>query len=126
MRPTRWRTNRTSSRSRDDRGMSLKIECLTIDAHDPHALARWWAEVLGYRVKDTDDPDEIAIVPVERDRQPALLFLRVPDAKVVKNRLHLDIRADDRDAEVARLEGLGATRVDIGQTGDESWVVLAD
>lgn len=49
----------------------------------------------------------------------------MPDAKAGKNRLHLDLRPDDRDAEVARLEGLGARRVDIGQ-GDVTWVVLAD
>lgn len=43
----------------------------------------------------------------------------------MKNRLHLDFRHDDRDAEVARLLDLGARRVDVGQTGDEPWVVLA-
>ena len=48
------------------------------------------------------------------------------EEKVVKNRLHLDFRPDDQDAEVARLLALGARRVDVGQTGDESWVVLAD
>ena len=51
--------------------------------------------------------------------------LRVPERKSIKNRLHLDFRPDDRDAEVERLIGLGARRVDIGQ-GEESWVVLAD
>ena len=48
------------------------------------------------------------------------------EEKVVKNRLHLDFRLDDQDAEVARLLALGARRVDVGQTGDEPWVVLAD
>ncbi|HHX45982.1 MULTISPECIES: VOC family protein [Brevibacterium] len=48
------------------------------------------------------------------------------EEKVVKNRLHLDFRPDDQDAEVARLLALGARRVDVGQTGDEPWVVLAD
>jgi hypothetical protein len=57
-----------------------------------------------------------------------LCFMPSPDPKVVKNRLHLDLTttADDRDAEIARLLSLGATRVEIGQTGDESWDVLAD
>ena len=52
----------------------------------------------------------------------------VPDAKTVKNRLHLDLTtaAEDRDAEIARLLALGARRVDVGQTGEESWTVLAD
>ena len=55
----------------------------------------------------------------------ALLFIRVPDAKVIKNRLHLDLNPDDQEAEVRRLLALGATRKDIGQ-GDAGWVVLAD
>jgi hypothetical protein len=72
---------------------------------------------------------EIVIEPPEGSREdgasPDLLFLRVPEAKAGKNRLHLDLRPDDQDAEVARLEGLGATRADIGQ-GETSWVVMAD
>ena len=57
---------------------------------------------------------------------PCLLFIKAPDAKSAKNRLHLDLRPDDRDAEVARLEALGAKRVDIGQGPDVTWVVMAD
>jgi predicted enzyme related to lactoylglutathione lyase len=106
--------------------MTLKIQCVTVDAHDPDALAAWWAEALGYTVKDMEDDDEAAIIPHDRGKDPAILFIRVADAKSVKNRLHLDLTPDDRDAEVARLTAMGATRVDIGQSGDESWVVLAD
>jgi hypothetical protein len=50
----------------------------------------------------------------------------VPESKTVKNRLHLDLRPDDQDAEVARFEELGARRVDVGQSGEETWVVMAD
>jgi hypothetical protein len=57
---------------------------------------------------------------------PDLLFLKVPDRKEVKNRLHLDLRPEDRDAEVARLEGLGARRVSVGQGPEVAWVVMAD
>ena len=57
---------------------------------------------------------------------PDLLFLRVPEDKTTKNRLHIDLRPDDQAAEVARLEALGATRVSVGQGDDVSWVVLAD
>jgi hypothetical protein len=57
---------------------------------------------------------------------PDLVFGRVPEAKTIKNRLHLDLRPDDRDAHVQRLLDLGATPADVGQTGSESWVVLAD
>ena len=61
-----------------------------------------------------------------RARGPKWIFIAVPGEKSVKNRIHLDFKPDDQQAEVARLVGLGAKQVDIGQSGDESWVVLAD
>jgi hypothetical protein len=57
---------------------------------------------------------------------PDILFLRVPEGKSVKNRLHLDLRPIDQAAEVARLEALGARRISVGQGEDASWVVMAD
>ena len=103
--------------------MSLEWEQVVVDASDPAALGRWWCEALGWVVVN-DDPAEYEIRPAE-DRLPGLLFVAVPDAKTVKNRLHLDFRPDDRDAEVARMLRLGAVRADIGQ-GEQPWVVLAD
>ena len=58
------------------------------------------------------------------DRLPGLLFVPVPEQKTIKNRLHLDFRPDDQDAEVERLLALGATRADVGQ-GEQTWIVLA-
>jgi predicted enzyme related to lactoylglutathione lyase len=103
--------------------MTLEWEQTTVDARDPRALGRWWREALGWVVVN-DDPDEFEIRSAE-DRLPGLLFVSVSDAKATKNRLHLDFRPDDRDAEVERLLALGATRADVGQ-GEQSWVVLAD
>ncbi|MFG3103913.1 VOC family protein [Streptomyces sp. NPDC048182] len=103
--------------------MTLRWEQLTVDAADPVALGRWWTEALGWVVVD-DDTEEYEIRPAP-DRLPGLLFIRVPEAKSVKNRLHIDLRPDDRDAEVARLLALGARRADVGQ-GEQTWVVLAD
>ena len=103
--------------------MTLEWEQTIIDAAEPARLGRWWQEALGW-VTVNDDPEEFEIRPAP-ERLPGLLFVPVPDAKSIKNRLHLDFRPDDRDAEVDRLVALGATRVDIGQ-GDPSWVVLAD
>src|SRR5438067_1992437 len=104
--------------------MTLRIECVDIDCHDAEALARFWMDALGYE-EAWRDKGEIAIRAKDGSGSE-LLFLEVPDDKVVKNRLHLDLRPDDQAAEVARLESLGATRVDIGQQPDVKWVVLAD
>jgi hypothetical protein len=99
---------------------------VTIDCADPGLLARFWAEALGWRITYESDEEVVVERPGGRPNDEiALLFIKVPDEKVVKNRLHLDLRPDDRDAEVARLQALGARRIDIGQ-GDVTWVVMAD
>jgi predicted enzyme related to lactoylglutathione lyase len=103
--------------------MSLVWEQVIVDAVDPVALGRWWAAVLEWVVVN-DDPEEFEIRPTP-EQMPGLLFGRVTEPKTTKNRLHLDFRPEDRDAEVARVEAMGATRVDIGQ-GEQTWVVLAD
>jgi hypothetical protein len=103
--------------------MSLEWEQTIVDARDPASLGRWWCDALGWVVVN-DDAEEFEIRP-DPDHVPGLLFVAVPEAKVDKNRLHLDFRPDDRDAEVARLLALGAARADVGQ-GEQSWVVLAD
>ncbi|MDW4905380.1 VOC family protein [Streptomyces sp. ADMS] len=103
--------------------MTLEWEQVIVNAADPAALGRWWADALGWAVVD-DSPEEYEIRPAP-DRMPGLLFVRVPEAKSVKNRLHLDFRPDDRQAEVDRLLALGARHVDIGQ-GEQSWTTLVD
>jgi hypothetical protein len=105
--------------------MSLRIECITIDCDNLELVAGFWEQALRYRRSYQDD-GEVALSAPDGSTTTDLLVLRVPDRKQVKNRLHLDLRPDDRDVEVARLESLGATRTDIGQAGDESWVVMAD
>ncbi|HVP04284.1 MAG TPA: VOC family protein [Dehalococcoidia bacterium] len=106
--------------------MSIRIATVTIDCADPGLLARFWAEALGWRITYESDEEVVVERPGGRPNDEiALLFIKVPDEKVVKNRLHLDLRPDDRDAEVARLQTLGARRIDIGQ-GDVTWVVMAD
>jgi predicted enzyme related to lactoylglutathione lyase len=103
--------------------MALQWEQTIIDAADPVALGRWWQAALGWVVVDESD-DEFEIRPTAQTL-PGLLFGRVAEAKTTKNRLHLDFRPDDRDAEVRRLIDLGARPVDVGQ-GEQTWVVLAD
>lgn len=104
--------------------VNLEWEQAVVDAEDPVALGSWWQEALGWVVVVNDDPEEFEIRPAA-DRLPGLLFARAQGRKLTKNRLHLDFRPGDRDAEVERLLELGAIRVDIGQ-GEQSWTVLAD
>jgi len=109
--------------------MTLRIQCLTIDATNPSELARFWEKVLGWRVTE-DDGNEVVVEPLEQSPNsglvPDLLFLKVPETKIVKNRLHIDLRPDDQNLEVKRLEELGARRINVGQGDDVTWVVLAD
>jgi len=106
----------------------LHIQSLTVDAADPRGLATFWEAALGWR-RTFEDDEEVVIEATAADATShavcGMLFLRVDDDRVVKNRLHLDLRPEDQAAEVARLEALGATRLDLGQ-GDVTWIVLAD
>ncbi|ALV46191.1 hypothetical protein SAMN04489740_3913 [Arthrobacter alpinus] len=110
--------------------MTFRIENISIDSTSPFETAQFWAQALGWQIDEDGDDDEIAVQPTpgspEAGVLPDILFLRVPETKAVKNRLHLDLRPADQVAEVARLEALGATRVDIGQGSDVTWVVMAD
>jgi predicted enzyme related to lactoylglutathione lyase len=113
--------------------MPSTVSNICLDAVDPELLAAFWAAALGWqRVGDDPDDDgsEIWLEPAadspEAGRVTPLLLLRVPEDHHAKNRLHLDLRPDDQAAEVARLERLGARRVDVGQGPEVTWVVLAD
>lgn len=104
--------------------MALEWEQVIVDAADPVELGRWWAQALGWVVVE-ESAEEFEIRPAP-DRLPGLLFSAADSRSTAKSPLHLDFRPDDRDAEVTRLLALGATHADVGQTGDEPWVVLAD
>jgi predicted enzyme related to lactoylglutathione lyase len=103
--------------------MSLEWEQVVVDSRDPVSLGRWWADALGWVVLN-DSAEEFEIRP-SAHRLPGLIFVQVPEAKESKNRLHLDFRPDDQQAEVDRFLRAGARRVDIGQ-GSVPWAVLAD
>jgi hypothetical protein len=109
--------------------MDIRIQCLCVDAAEPRKIATFWEAALGWR-RTFDEVDQVCIEPPEGSPEdgvaPDILFLKVPEGKAVKNRLHLDLRPKDQAAEVARLEALGAHRVDVGQGADTTWVVLAD
>jgi predicted enzyme related to lactoylglutathione lyase len=108
--------------------MSSVVRHVTFDVaapHEPYELARFWSRVLDVPVSAGDEPgdDEVGL-----DSRPVLLFIRVPEAKTVKNRVHLDLQPDTtRDREVERLTALGAQLLDDQRRPDGSgWVVLAD
>lgn len=104
--------------------MGSRWENLVVDARDPVRLSRWWAEALGYEVTyERLDEVEIRRAP---DELPAIVFVAVPEAKQTKNRLHIDLRTADREAEVERLVDMGARHVDVGQPDEGGWTVLAD
>ncbi|RZU34263.1 VOC family protein [Blastococcus saxobsidens] len=132
--------------------MSFDVQ-IVVDSSSPHALADWWAEALGWQVEPQDEAFirrmvgagaaaesdttthrgalvwkvGAAIVSPEPGR-PRVLFQLVPEAKTVKNRLHLDVRvgSERTEEEVARLVGLGARELWRGQQGPYAWVTLAD
>jgi hypothetical protein len=128
---------------------------VVVDCADPHTLADWWAETLGWQVEPSDEAfirkmisaghatDSDTLVhngtlvwregaairhPEGLQRAPRVLFQLVPEAKTVKNRMHLDVRTGDGDVEAttAELIGRGATFLHRGQQGPHSWVTLAD
>jgi predicted enzyme related to lactoylglutathione lyase len=109
--------------------MSIRIQHVCIDSHEPQKLASFWSEAIGWPIA-FDDSDEVALEPPagspEAGVVPDLLFLRVPESKTVKNRLHMCLRPDDQAAEVSRLEVLGARQVSVGQGPEATWVVLHD
>jgi catechol 2,3-dioxygenase-like lactoylglutathione lyase family enzyme len=119
--------------------MSIRWYSVVVDCRDMKAQSRWWAEALGWRVGFEAD-DEVVLVPPHAldetrdiplsERGPALIFVSVPENKAVKNRLHIELAPPpdgDQEAEVRRLEALGATRVDVGQDPNTvTWVVMAD
>jgi hypothetical protein len=126
---------------------------IAVDCAEPHVLADWWAEALGWQVESQDEAfirrmideghatedqttthrgslvwKEGAAVNSPDPGRPRLLFQQVPEPKTVKNRVHLDVRvgAGRMEAEVARLLGLGATELWRASQGPHSWVTMAD
>lgn len=111
--------------------MPARIQDITFDCRDPHRLAAFWAEVLGF-IEDPSHPnlpddDEVQIID-PAGHHPGLLFIAVPEPKTVKNRVHLDLRPKEpREETVDRLIALGGTIVDDRRAADGTgWVVMAD
>jgi Glyoxalase-like domain len=103
----------------------MDILSIVLDCADPERLGPFWSAATGYRRVWSDDT-WILLAPTERGK-PQLLLQRVPEPKSGKNRMHIDLVAQDLDADVARLVSLGATRGERRRLGDiAEWNVMAD
>jgi Glyoxalase-like domain len=108
--------------------MICSVAQWTLDVHDVQLVAGFWARALGYRIHTQDDGNVKLWPPADATGPTISVWLQPTAApKRDKNRLHPDLVADvDVELAADRLVGLGATRVDVGQTGDEPFIVLAD
>ena len=110
--------------------MSLALLAVIVDCHDPRRQAEWWAHALAYKISQRN-PDEFLVSdPAGAGR--SLYFMKVPESKVAKNRLHLDlVTSGSMGAEVARLVETGAQLVEVRQDpasfdNPDTWTVMRD
>ena len=124
---------------------------VTQDSADPHALADWWAETLGWDVEASDEAFIRRMISeghatdadtrthkgvlvwkdgaaIRHQGRPRVLFQLVPEKKAAKNRMHLDLRIGDNDVDalVEKLVARGATFLHNGRQGPHTWATLAD
>ncbi len=106
--------------------MAVSLHHIVIDAHDLPRLARFWTQVLDWKI--LSEREQEVVIGTAETAPVGICFMPTTDHKAVKNRVHLDLSPDpeDREREIERIIALGARRVEIGQTGGESWTVLAD
>ena len=106
--------------------MTMSVIGLSIDCADAARLARFWSEVLGRPVNPGADADHAAIDATDPASGPRLSFQKVPEPKTIKNRLHLDLRTDQFEAESERLTGLGASPIRSLERPQIRWTTFAD
>jgi len=106
--------------------MSLRVTEVVIDCADHGRIIDFWAAALGYERRAVNEQYVALVPPAVEPGLPPILFQKVPEPKVVKNRVHLDFQAEVMADEVARLVGLGATVIAERSLGDFAWTVLAD
>ncbi|MFC0531096.1 VOC family protein [Phytohabitans kaempferiae] len=111
--------------------MASRVRWIDFDCADPDKVANFWSEALGLRRDPDDKPDddECAVLTGTDPIEGGLLFQRVPEGKVGKNRVHLDLQPTDRtrDEEIERLKGLGATEYEDHRKLDGTgWMTMAD
>jgi predicted enzyme related to lactoylglutathione lyase len=111
---------------RNVRGMKLNMGGITIDSHDPRALAEFWTKALDLEVVLDADGFFLQLSSRTRPEQPYLGLQKVPEDRAGKNRVHIDFSTEDREGEVDRLVSLGATNVETHDVPGLTWTVLRD
>ena len=107
--------------------MSNALFAVSIDCADAAALARFWADVLGRQVAEDSTSEHAVLLADDGDTSaPRIGFNKVPEPKVVKNRVHLDIISSNYDAETERLVSLGAQKLRELHRGESRWTTFAD
>jgi hypothetical protein len=107
--------------------MNNSLFAVAIDCADAAALARFWADVLGRQVAEGSTPERAVLLAGGRDTsEPCIVFNKVPEGKITKNRLHLDLVSDTFEGETERLLGLGAHRLSDQQSAKSRWTTFAD
>ncbi len=107
--------------------MNNSLFAITIDCADATALARFWADVLGRQVAEASTSDHAVLLAAGGDTsEPCIVFNKVPEAKIAKNRIHLDLISDTFGGETERLLSLGAHRLRDQQSGKSHWTTFAD
>jgi catechol-2,3-dioxygenase len=106
--------------------MNNSLFAVAIDCADAAALARFWANVLGRQVAEASTSEHAVLLAGGDTCEPCIVFNKVPEAKIAKNRLHLDLISDTFDDESERLLGLGARRLRDQQSGNSRWTTFAD
>ncbi len=106
--------------------MTLSIGQVTFDCENPKRVAEFWAEAMGLVVDQGGTEFFVSVGITDETVSPAWFFIKVPEARSAKNRLHLDLSSDDRPADIERLVALGATHVADKEEWGHSWSVMAD
>ncbi|GAA5068677.1 hypothetical protein HNP84_008422 [Thermocatellispora tengchongensis] len=110
----------------------IGVHTVTFDCAEPYELAQWWGRITGWSIAgyEPGDTEVLLEAPSDRPHEPNLLFIKVPQGKTVKNRLHLDVwpvGGATRDEEVERVVGLGAKPYEDHRNPDGTgWVTLLD
>jgi hypothetical protein len=107
--------------------MGSLLREIVFDCADPSAVSAFWGEVLGWEVHSEGEWYWMNAPGADETKDLAVVFLPVPEAKIVKNRVHIDVSpvGCNQADELVRLLALGAVQIDVGQ-GTRPWVVLAD